>query len=180
MRSFARICCVALSAFIPSSIAFAENLQATAQHQDEVPRRIDWWRKARFGMFIHWGLRTRLLARRDESVALWREIVGLADAIHFADDRTAEHVRVSCRYGLHLFRIYQAAWHLAALTTGGPRREVDRWLAAYDEAWRDYRALPATSTLTATLYQEKGSPHAGPVEGVDKFIARFRAVPSMP
>ena len=125
-------------------------------------------------------LRARLLARRDESVALWREIVGLADAINFADDRTAEHVRVSCRYGLHLYRIYQAVWHLAALTTGGPRREVDRWLAAYDEAWRDYRALPATSKLAATLYQEKGSPHAGPVEGVDKFIARFRAVPPAP
>lgn len=56
MQSFARICVVALSAFILPSLALAENLQTADPPQDEAARRIDWWRKARFGMFIHWGL----------------------------------------------------------------------------------------------------------------------------
>jgi hypothetical protein len=119
----------------------------------------------------------RLLEWRDQSVALWREIVTLADAIQFPDPRTAEHVRISTRYGLHLYRIYQTAWHLAVLTPNGPRAEIDTWLAAYDEAWRDYRALPATSPLCATLYFEKGSHHQGNQQGLDAFIAQFRTSP---
>jgi hypothetical protein len=83
-------------------------------------------------------------------------------------------VRVSSRYGLHLYRIYQAAWHLADLTPTGPRAEIDQWLAAYDAAWSDYRALPASSPLCATLYLEKGSPHHGHIPGINKFIASFR------
>jgi hypothetical protein len=118
--------------------------------------------------------RDRILAWRDQSVALWREIVALSDEIQFPDAATADHVRVSSRYGLHLYRIYQAAWHLAVLTPKGPRPEIDRWLAAYDAAWKDYRALPATSPLCATLYSEKGSPHHGHIPGINKFIATFR------
>lgn len=120
----------------------------------------------------------RILARRDQSVALWREIVALAEEIKFPDARVAEHVRVSSRYGLHLYRVYQAAWHLAALTPTGDRAEIDRWLAAYDSAWRDYRGLPATSELCASLYQEKGSPHSGHIESIEKWIARFRSPPA--
>ncbi len=122
----------------------------------------------------------KLLAWRDESVELWQEIVALADAIDFPDAATGEHVRVSCRYGLHLYRIHQAAWHLFVLTPGGDRAAIDRWLAAYDNAWRNYRALPSTSKLCATLYQEKGSPHTirwMNIEGIDTFIARFRKSP---
>jgi hypothetical protein len=118
--------------------------------------------------------RQRILARRDQAVGLWREIVALADEIQFPDARTAEHVRVSSRYGLHLYRIYQAAWHLAALTPTGSRAEIDPWLAAYDAAWSDYRALPTSSELCASLYLEKGSPHHGHIPGIQKFIATFR------
>jgi hypothetical protein len=118
--------------------------------------------------------RQRILAWRDQSVGLWREIVALADEIQFPDAGTAEHVRISSRYGLHLYRIYQAAWHLAALTPSGPRAEIDSWLAAYDAAWSDYRALPATSELCASLYLEKGSPHHGHIPGINRFIATFR------
>ncbi len=121
----------------------------------------------------------KLLAWRDESVSLWAEMAALADSIAFPDAATGENVRVSCRYGLHLYRIHRAAWRLFVLTTDGDRVAISRELADYDAAWRDYRALPATSELCATLYQERGSPHTirwFHIEGIDTFVSRFRAV----
>lgn len=116
----------------------------------------------------------RILARRDQSVALWREIVALADEIEFPDKSVAEHVRVSSRYGLHLYRIYQSLWHLAALTPEGDRGQIKRWLAEYDAAWADFRALPESSDLAASLYQEKGSPHNRHLGCISTFIPAFR------
>ena len=91
--------------------------------------------------------RQRTLDQKDEAVAIWRQIVELAKRIHFADARTADYAVVSCEYGLHLYRTTAAGFHLAA----GEDRQ--HWLAEYDAAWRDYRALPATSNQCATLYR---------------------------
>ncbi len=124
--------------------------------------------------------RHRILAWRDQSVGLWREIVALADEIQFPDARTAEHVRVSSRYGLHLYRVYQSLWHLAALTPEGDRAQIARWLAEYDSAWADFRALPAASELVASLYQEKASPHNRHLGCISTFIPRFRAALATP
>ncbi|MEO0054961.1 MAG: hypothetical protein RLZZ50_908 [Verrucomicrobiota bacterium] len=143
-----------------------------------------WWTRDEYISAPVWNksvppvAKERILARRDQSVALWREIVALADEISFADARVAEHVRVSSRYGLHLYRVYQAIWHLSVLTPAGDRAEIERWVAAYDNAWKDYRALPATSALCASLYEEKGSPHNQHFESIEKWIARFRPLPS--
>ena len=97
--------------------------------------------------------RRRTLDEKDEAVAIWRQIVDLSRAIHWADPRTADYAVVSCQYGLDLYRITAAGFHLADVGKEGDADDRRRWLAEYDAAWRDYRGLPATSDQCATLYR---------------------------
>lgn len=120
-----------------------------------------------------------VVAEKDEAVRLWEEIDGLAREIRFADAATQEYAEVSCRYGLLLYRIYQAGFHLAALGEDGDRNEVERWIAAYDRAWQEFRDLKATHPCCASLYRDKGfrfEPAIGAVEkpGIGAFVDEFR------
>jgi alpha-L-fucosidase len=42
-----------LVSFLPGSPSFAQQNTETKAQRDE---RMRWWREARFGMFIHWGV----------------------------------------------------------------------------------------------------------------------------
>jgi hypothetical protein len=117
-------------------------------------------------------VRRRVLEQQAEAVKLWEEIARLARDIRFPDVKTRDYVVVSSEYGLRLYRIYQAVVELAA--AGDNPEALRHWLAVYDRAWADYRALPATSDQCATLYHER-SARMGPVgEGIEKFIPRMR------
>lgn len=116
--------------------------------------------------------RARVVAEKDEAVKLWREIVGLADGIRFPDPATGEYVRTSARYGLDLYRIYQAGFHLAALTATGDRREIDARLADYDRAWADLRALKEQHPSCASLYKDIGFQTK---PGIGPWVEAFRA-----
>jgi alpha-L-fucosidase len=42
---------------LPNKLAYAElNTDSTAETKEQRDQRMAWWREARFGMFIHWGL----------------------------------------------------------------------------------------------------------------------------
>ncbi|MFA6451090.1 MAG: alpha-L-fucosidase [bacterium] len=48
---------VEINSQLPLYNAFAKELyERTAESESELDRRMTWWREARFGMFIHWGL----------------------------------------------------------------------------------------------------------------------------
>lgn len=96
------------------------------------------------------------LAEKDEAVRMWEEIDRLAREIRFADPATQDYAEVSARYGLLLYRIYRAGFQLAALGPAGDRGALDRWIAAYDEAWRELKSLAARHPSCATLYRDKG------------------------
>lgn len=99
------------------------------------------------------------LANRRAAVERWREIVRLADSARLADKETEAFVRVSSRYGLHLYRIYEAGWTVMLLTrqrevTGKTdEAEIAAAITRYDDAWRDYRALASEPTC-ATLFDD--------------------------
>ena len=57
--------------------------------------------------------------------------------------------------------------------TAADRPEIDRWLAAYDAAWADFRALPATSQQCATLYREEKTQHQKS-PGIDEVAKMLR------
>lgn len=120
------------------------------------------------------------LAEKDAAVDKWEEIVRLAREIRFADPATQEYAEVSSRYGLCLYRIYQAGFRLAALAEAGGRDDVDRWIAAYDEAWGELRSLEREHACCATLYRDTGfrfEPAIGAVDkpGIGAFVDELRS-----
>jgi hypothetical protein len=115
--------------------------------------------------------RDRVVAQKDEAVELWQKIVALGDAVKVPDSKTDEFLKTSTRYGLYLYRIYEAGFHLAALGERGPRAELDRWLAVYDQGWADLRALKAKSPSCATLYKDIGFQNK---PSIGKWIEAFR------
>ena len=118
--------------------------------------------------------RQRVLDEKAEAVRIWEQIVALAKEIHFPDPATKEYVVVSSKYGLHLYRIYQAAFELVALGPNGDKAALRKWLKTYDDAWADYRNLPNESPQCASLYHEKSAPK-GPVgPGIEKVIPALR------
>lgn len=118
--------------------------------------------------------RARVLDEKRQAVQMWTEIVQLADTIEFRDTEDAIFVRQSSRYGLHLYRIYQAIFELAAMGDQGSPEKISRWLEDYDSGWADLRSLCAGKDSPATIYQEKGSPYYATGEAVDMFIAKMR------
>ena len=96
------------------------------------------------------------LREKDDAVLMWEEIASLAQKIRFADAATQEYAEVSSQYGLELYRIYQAGFHLAALEKGGNKDEIGKWIAQYDKAWANYRTLKKDHPSCATLYLDKG------------------------
>ena len=129
------------------------------------------------------------LQEKDDAVAMWREIDALARAIRFPDAATQEYAEVSARYGLGLYRIYRAGFHLAALGLDGDQSKIREWLADYDDAWTDYRQLRASHPTCATLYVDKGflfEPSIGALEKpgigamVDEFRSKISASPRPP
>ncbi len=100
--------------------------------------------------------RERVVTQKDEAVADWEEIVRLADALRIPDAATAEYVQTSARYGLFVYRIYQAGFHLAAIAPDGDRAAQDRWIASYDQAWKDLKQLQGAHPSCATLYEDVG------------------------
>jgi alpha-L-fucosidase len=50
------IAAVAIGLFVPKSLARAEGDVPSRETKEQRDQRMAWWRDARFGMFIHWGL----------------------------------------------------------------------------------------------------------------------------
>ena len=46
----------ALALVFPTGRAAADKLSATTESLQQRDSRMQWWRNARFGMFVHWGL----------------------------------------------------------------------------------------------------------------------------
>lgn len=98
----------------------------------------------------------KFLQEKDDSVKMWEEMDSLANAINFPDAPTGEFVRVSSRYGLLLYRIYQSGFHLEALGLEGDPAQIKRWISQYDSSWSQYRQLKNDHPSCATLYVDKG------------------------
>ncbi|MEI6713888.1 MAG: hypothetical protein WCO60_09060 [Verrucomicrobiota bacterium] len=98
----------------------------------------------------------QFIQEKDDAVRMWEEIDSIATSIHIPDAETREFVRVSSRYGLLLYRIYQSGFHLAALGKQGDKTELKHWIQLYDESWTAYRKLKAEHPSCATLYLDKG------------------------
>ena len=115
-----------------------------------------------------------IVGEKDEAVKIWKLIVQLAKEIKWKNSKTAEAVLSSSLYGLRLYTIHQALFHLAIAKKHNNRTEMVKWLSVYDKAWEVYSKLPEMyPDVTATLYTKKFHFHLrNPADKVVQSIRR--------
>jgi len=97
-----------------------------------------------------------ILAEKDKSIAIWKEIVNISKDIKFKNKVTDRTVVCSSLYGLYLYRIYRSLFYLSAIDNGTySMKEKAKYIAEYDAAWKDYQTLPVQyPDVCATLYSK--------------------------
>ncbi len=115
----------------------------------------------------------RNLQQKDESIALWQDIVKLAESIQWADEKTREHAIGSANYGLRIYEIYRSIIYLADAEAKQDQEGIQQWIKAYDAAWTAYKQLPEQYPSIATLYTQEY--RKGIKSPADKNVNRLRS-----
>ena len=117
-----------------------------------------------------------ILAEKDTALEMWTEIVKLSENIRFKDDKTADFVKVSSKYGLYLYRIYRSIFYLSAIDRNlYSKTELNKWIEEYDAAWLDYQSLAVSNSNCPTLYSKTEALRMG-FSPADKEVNRLRKV----
>ena len=128
------------------------------RRSQKYPTAVDtWWTRDQYISFpsIPSGKDSvlNILIEKDESVKLWKEMVGLSNEIQFKDKQTSSFVKVSTLYGLHLYEIYRSLFYLAAIQKGIiPMKKKAYWIGVYEKAWKDFSNLAQKYPDCPTLY----------------------------
>jgi len=118
------------------------------------------------------------LAEKADAVALWNEVVCLANEIRWPAPGMGGFVKVSATYGLLLFAIVEQGWIILAESVRPEpihRERIGKAARAYDRLWKEYQAL-TVDPLCPTLYrgeyfQLPGEPR---VSGLDDSVREVR------
>jgi hypothetical protein len=118
-----------------------------------------WWTRDQYFRFPplppNAAQKQTVLDDQDAAVAMWDQIVSLADGLTPANAVSQEALRSSTRYGQNLCRMFHAVVNLSALTTAGDPVQIKSRLAEYDACWTNYAALAQRySNTIATYYVE--------------------------
>jgi len=139
--------------------------------------RDDTMAKPDLSNFVKEGLTSKVLAEKAESVADWKKIEQLARQIHFADEQTQDFAETSATYGRIKFAIFEQAWTILLYGRMGEMAKnydcakIQKATAAYDQLWKEWRALKASHPSCSTLYTDT-APHGKP--GVGAAVDQFR------
>ncbi len=82
-----------------------------------------------------------LLAEKDTAVICWEKIAALAKQVNVSDKHLDEVLKVSCEYGLHMYRIYRALFYLGAIKQGIISESKYKYINEYDDAWEKLYTL---------------------------------------
>ena len=97
------------------------------------------------------GMVDAALKEKEESVLLWEEIVRLSSRVTYKDDSLSEFIKISCQYGLRLYRVVEKGWNV--LFRGNDENAIlTEEISAYEQAWEDYNSLKTESVHCPTLY----------------------------
>lgn len=147
IEAFRRLCLLSADAVVRGR---------NSTHGDMNP----WWTR---DQGIGWpqvtGDRERNLRQKDEAVALWREIVELATAIDWPDEKTRDHAIGSSYYGLRLYEIYRSLVYLEDAARRQDNEAIRTWIEAYDAAWAAYGELTNQHPEAASLYTREYRRH---------------------
>ncbi|WPJ96263.1 hypothetical protein SH580_00925 [Coraliomargarita algicola] len=112
------------------------------------------------------------LQGKDQSIAMWQAIVELAESIQWADAATREHAIGSAYYGLRLYEIYRSVLYLADAEANHDTTGIQKWIQAYDQAWKTYSQLPQQYPSIASLYTKEYGKTVR--DQADKHVNRLR------
>lgn len=101
----------------------------------------------------------RNLQQKVESIAIWEEMLVLANEITWADDATKQFVISSTKYGLYLYQIYQSLVFLEDAEVSKDVGAMKKWIAEYDKAWEQYSNLTQKYPELPTLYAKDYKHH---------------------
>ena len=140
-----------------------------------------WWNRDQYFRFpvipSNAAQRQLVLDDQDNAVAMWDQMVALADGLTPTNALAAETLRSSTRYGQNLFRMWRAVVNLSAITSAGDPAQIRNWLAVYDGCWTNYTALAQQYSNTIATYYVEPSQRMSSSWGIDPPVALplFRA-----
>lgn len=143
-----------------------------------------------FGALVDGGRAAGALAEKARAAGIWRHVTRLSDRIPLRDPGDRQYLRVSARYGQHLYSVIDHGWQVMLRGFAGDRSgsyerdAMARHMRAYDRAWRDWRGLAERHPSCATLYQPysfggkdaDGVYEADPDHGIGPSVDRYRKV----
>ncbi|MCX4727144.1 hypothetical protein OG760_07960 [Streptomyces sp. NBC_00963] len=99
----------------------------------------------------------RILAEKAQAARIWQEISALSGRLPLRDRADRAFLRVSSRYGLHLYSVIHHGWQVMLRAYAGERSHLmAAHLRAYDSAWASWQRLADREPSCATLYQPLG------------------------
>lgn len=101
----------------------------------------------------------RNLLQKDEAIDKWNDIVKLAKSINWQNEETKNHAIGSAEYGLELYTIYRTLVYMKYADDNGNKKDVQKWIKAYDKAWSKYKKLATEYATIATLYTQDYERH---------------------
>jgi len=128
-----------------------------------------WWNRDQYFRFCNLpknsDQRQLVLDDQDKAVAMWEQMVVLADKLTPPDPLAAEELRSSTRYGQNLFQMWRAVVNLSNLTTNGPPEQIAKWLSVYDGCWTNYDKLAKEYPQTIASFYVESSRRMGSGSG---------------
>lgn len=96
-----------------------------------------------------------LLQEKDVAVDCWEKMLDLTKQISVPDGQLDEVMKVSCRYGLQMYRIYRSLFHLSAIRQGMVAEDKSTYINEYDAAWKELNTLEREKSETCpSLYSK--------------------------
>jgi hypothetical protein len=153
-------------------------------HESVLPTAL-WMRDDRLGGSLQLGILFDALAQRgrcdealaekEEAVALWNNISGLARRIAWSAGGAGDYVRLSAEYGRLLFSIIHQGWRAMIEGRRGNTDALASAVELYDELWVEYRRL-CEDPDCPSLYVGKyfGMPGDPPDPGMDASVAHYQ------
>ncbi len=131
----------------------------------------------------------KVLDEKLESVAMWKQMVKLANQIDAKDKSLNEFLRTSATYGRINYDIHAQSWIVMLLGYSGDKKgiynkeRIREAITRYDELWQEWNELKKSSPSCATIYQPNGFAIRGhldifgnPETGIGATIDNYRKI----
>lgn len=137
---------------------------------------------------IERGLTNKVISEKSQSVAIWKEIVSLANEIQTGSPELRHYLQTSAKYGLLLYSIYEQGWIIMLKGCEGDMngrydtKGIHKAISNYDRLWKEYKLFGKIYLDCATLYEPYSFDFSSPPlyhnlkQGLDITIDKYRII----